>query len=337
MDSIIQVKGKSKPSFLVKLFIFISIIIIFDFVIGAVLKILYHKQESGWLYRTSYAIDSTKADVLVFGDSRANHHYCPAPFEKRMHLSYYNVGSEGYPIFYHYAILCGVLKRYSPKIIILDFSHGEFKKSTKSYDRISALLPYYETHPEIRPIIQIKGPYEKYKLLSKIYPYNSLVYSIAIGNSEFNKGRRNNDDKQGYVPLKNVWKKPIAADSTYKKYEIDSVKINIFKSFIKDCNDNNIKLFVICSPYFINFKYIDTSMNLAKEITKQMKVPFYDFSNTNTFSNNADLFSDIIHLNFKGSRIYTDMVIDKMIENQHKNPLMKESNSSSIIYSMIKQ
>jgi alpha-glucosidase (family GH31 glycosyl hydrolase) len=164
-----------------------------------------------------------------------------------------------------------------------------------------------------------------------------LAFSIAIGNSEFNKGRRNNDDKQGYVPLKNFWKKPIAADSTYKKYEIDSVKINIFKSFIKDCNDNNIKLFVICSPYFINFKYIDTSMNLAKEITKQMKVPFYDFSNTNTFSNNADLFSDIIHLNFKGSRIYTDMVIDKMIENQHKNPLMKESNSSSIIYSMIKQ
>ena len=170
MNFINKIKKKNIPGFLLKVFLFFSIIFLLDFSTGSLLKYLYFHQNSGWLYRSSYAIDSTQAEIVIFGSSTANHHYNPDIFEKRMGMSTFNAGKDGQAIFYHYAILKGMLKRYSPRIVILDFNVGEFEKDQRSYDRISSLLPYYENHPEIRSIILLKSPYEKYKLISKIYP-----------------------------------------------------------------------------------------------------------------------------------------------------------------------
>ena len=120
-----------------------------DYVIGNVLKTFYFKQESGLQYRTTYSIDKTTADVLIFGSSTANHNYEPNAFEKGLGMSFYNAGADGSSIFYDYGILRAVLKRYKPKIAILSFEASEFFEYQNSYDELSALLPYYEDHPEI--------------------------------------------------------------------------------------------------------------------------------------------------------------------------------------------
>jgi hypothetical protein len=195
--------SKGYKKFFIKLFIFLAIVVLFDFAIGAALRHYYFKQESGVQYRTTYSMEQTKADLVIFGSSRATHHYVPDVFEQRLNMSYYNVGRDGNFIFYHYAVLKSILKRYTPKIIILDISGAEFSVGQDSYDRLSALLPYYKTHPEIRPIVELKSEYEKIKLASSIYPFNSSIITIALGNAEFNKKR--NDDTEGYVPLKKNW------------------------------------------------------------------------------------------------------------------------------------
>jgi hypothetical protein len=318
MGITVKMNEKKKTPFLLKLLLFIVLLILLDFSIGSFLKYLYYRQESGLLYRTTYSIDSTTADVLIFGASRANHHYFPGIFEQRMNLSYYNVGRDGNAIFYHYAILKGVLKRYRPKIAILDFCHKDFMQNTDSYDRISALLPYYEDHPEIRSVIPLKGPYETYKLASRIYPYNSMVFTIAIGNTAANRNRNNNNDVKGYVPLTRVWSNPIVTDTTQKNYPLDSNKINIYKAFIKECNDNNVKLYIMFSPYFINYKYEDPSVVVAKKIAMQYNTTCYDFSNLPPFSNNAALFTDESHLNDQGARVYSNLVIDRMTKEQQQ-------------------
>ena len=45
-----------------------------------------------------------------------------------MKLSFYNAGRDGNFMFYHLAVLKGVLNRYSPKIVILDFVAEELHK-----------------------------------------------------------------------------------------------------------------------------------------------------------------------------------------------------------------
>ncbi|OFX78034.1 MAG: hypothetical protein A2X12_07550 [Bacteroidetes bacterium GWE2_29_8] len=316
---IYKIKKNPYKFFLVKLVVLFTIIFSLDFFIGNILGYFYFKQESGLQYRTTYSIEKTTADLLIFGSSRANHHYYPTLFEKRLNLSYYNVGRDGNFMFYHSAVLKGVLKRYSPKIIILDFIGKEFEENQNSYDRLSSLLPYYKTHPEMRSIIELKSKYERLKMPSFIYPYNSSIFTIAIGNTEFNKRRKG--DIKGYIPLNKTLVGSIEIDSSSSKYEIDSIKIKAYESFIQDCKNSNVKLYIVCSPYFTSYNHSDYSLIIAKEIAKRNNIQFFDYSNDSTFLNKPQLFADISHLNEEGSKLFSNMLIDsiqKTIEKESK-------------------
>jgi len=300
-----NLKKKVLKNLLLKLFVLSITLVLLDFIIGSLLDIFYFRQESGVLYRTTYAIEKTKEDLLIFGSSTAIHNYDPTIFEKGLKMSAYNVGNDGRSVFYHYAVLQAVLKRYKPKIIIYDFEIREFSKDQESYDRISSLLPYYKKNPEIRPIIELKSPYEKYKLLSNIYPYNSLIFTIGIGNTEFNKKRRG--DINGFVPLPNIWNHPIDT-ITFVNRELDSNKIKIFESFVKDCANAKIELFVVCSPILIEPDYTSNSEMMGEKIAKKYNVNFMNYSKDSLFINNPKLFADIGHLNVEGAKIFSNIV-----------------------------
>lgn len=328
MDERNRRKENREPHFLVKTFSFVVILVLIDFSIGNLLKYLYYKQDSGWLYRTTYALESTNADLLIFGASRANHHYYTALFGKRMNISCYNTGRDGNAIFYHYAILQGILKRYSPKMAILDFSHGEFMKRQDSYERISSLLPYYKKHPEIRSIVQLKSPYEKYKLMSSIYPYNSLLFQIAVGNAGFNRSRQNRNDDNGYVPLYKTWKGSAIVDVSPEKYELDTVKIRYYKSFIEDCIRSHVKLYIVLSPCFIKYRKGDASVLMGQQIAGEYHIPFYDFTNDPFFLGSPAIYADESHLNDSGAKIYTGKVIDRMLKDMPGTAVYAQKNTS---------
>jgi hypothetical protein len=145
--------------FSVNLVLLFLIVFLFDWAGGAILRYFYFSQTSGLGYRTTYSIDSTRANILVFGSSRANHHYVPEVFEDSLKMSFYNTGRDGNFLFYNYAIFKAILKRYTPKILIMDINPDELYYNPDSYDRLSSLLPYYKDHPEIRDIIELRGPY----------------------------------------------------------------------------------------------------------------------------------------------------------------------------------
>ena len=269
-----KIKNNIYIYFLVKLCILFFIVFFLDLLIGSLLRNLYFRQESGVLYRTTYSLEKTTSDILIFGSSTANHDYSPEIFQNRLHTSVYNTGRDGISIFYQYAILKGVLKRYSPKIILLNFDMDEFIKTSSSYDKISALEPYYETHPEIRSIVNLKSSDEKLKLLSKIYPFNSALFTILAGNMEFNKKRR--ADFEGFVPLLKVLNQPIESDSE-KDVDLDSNKVQIYKLFIQDCLDNHAKLYIICSPVYNVLKNASNSVVLGERIAEEKGIRFFNF------------------------------------------------------------
>jgi len=152
--------------FLLNIICVFALLFIFDRIIGGVLNHYYFSQRSGLNYRTTYVLDSTNAEILVFGSSRANHHYVSVIFEDSIGLSFYNSGREGNFLLYNYAVFKSVLSRYKPKIIIFDIFADELSTQKLEYDRLSALLPYYKKKPEIREVINLKSPFERYKLFS---------------------------------------------------------------------------------------------------------------------------------------------------------------------------
>lgn len=310
MIKLIKITDNSYIRFILKLIILIAIVFVFDRIGGKILEHFYFRQENGFQYRTTYTIEETKADILIFGSSRSNHHYHPEVFENKLRLSYYNAGRDGNYIFYHAAVLKGVLKRYTPKIIILDFVSGELEKDQLSYDRLSSLLPYYKSHPEMRPTIRLKSKNENLKLLSRIYPYNSSIFAIAAGNADFNKKR--NSDIKGYIPLNKKWTGSARIDSIAGSNEIDSLKIRTYESFITDCINNNVSLFVIISPYLIITSEPTQSIVTGKEIAKKYNIPFIDMSGDTLFLNSPELFADIHHLNDSGARVFSNLLIEKI-------------------------
>jgi len=312
---------KKTSKFLIKSLLFLVILFFLDYFIGFALNYFYFKQDSGYLYRTTYAMNSTKAEILIFGSSTANHHYYPSSFEERMNNSVYNTGRDGNTVFYNYAVLQSVLKRYTPKIAILDVNFQEFKKEPTSYDRLSSLLPYYRTHPYVKTIIQLRSPYEKYKFLSKIYPFNSLIFGIVAGNSEYNKSRENINDEKGYIPLTKIWNQPIGVNNKHVKYSLDSNKIHFFNEFIRNCVTANVKLYLVVSPRFSREKFEDSSLIIAKQIATESNIPFFDFSKDAEFLHNGSLFADIGHLNDKGAKIFSNKVIDHILQYQLQHPM----------------
>lgn len=297
--------------FLLRLLALFIIVAILDFCTGVILRYYYFRQESGLQFRSTYAIEKTTADILIFGSSRANHHYHPDVFSRRSGMSYYNAGRDGNFMFYHYAVLQAVLKRYTPKKIFLDFNAREFAVSPDNYDRISSLLPYYSSHPEMRSIIELKSPYEKIKLLSSVYPFNSLALTVAAGNMEFNKIRK--ADNKGYISLAATWKGNVYIDTGAVKYDIDSTVVGLYELFIKDCKKAGINLYIVSSPYFMKSNHTDYSVIIGKQIAAKYEIPFFDHSLDSAFNSKPELFSDIKHLNDQGARIFSEMLIDEIL------------------------
>ncbi|OAQ39219.1 hypothetical protein A5893_11165 [Pedobacter psychrophilus] len=299
--------------FITKLCLFFLLVFILDFSIGNTLRYFYFKQESGLQYQATYAIEKTKEDLLIFGSSRACNHYMPTIFEEKLGLSSYNVGRYGSPVLYHLAVLKGVLKRYTPKIIILDLNLQEFEKIDDSYDVLSSLLPYYKTHPEMRSIILMRGKYERLKLLSNIYPFNSELLTIAIGNTEINK--RRHDDVKGFIALRDNWKFPIKNYSFPQNYALDSKKINAYKTFINACKKQKIKLLIVCSPYLSKNRFKDSSIEIGKQIAKKENISFLDYSNYIPLIN-PNLYHDNPHLNVEGARMFSNLVADEVLKDR---------------------
>jgi hypothetical protein len=231
-------------------------------------------------------------------------------FETQMGLTCFNAGRYGEPFFFHYAVLSGILKRYKPKMILLSFDAGNFSTYHESYDRMAALLPYYDGHPEIRDIVALKGPFEKMKLLSSIYPYNSLLLPIISGNTAYSK--RKFPHLNGYIPLRETFKGELDKIDYTKETALDSKKTGMYTAFIQDCKKAKIPLYIICPPYLINSIGTDASIIEAKKIAAQSGIEFYDYSRDKYFSANPQLFADFRHLNESGVEIFCNILIKKL-------------------------
>ncbi len=297
-------------NFILKLLSFLVVLFVLDRAIGMVLERYYFKQQGGYDFLTTEAIDKTKAELIVFGSSRAVNIFNTEILEDRSGFSSYNAGRYGGPIFYHYAILKAILKRHHPNLIILSFDAGNFSKSEVSYDRLSPLLPYYKNHPELREIIKLRGPYEKIKLLSACYPYNSLILPILTGNRASSSVKYAN--VKGFIPLTRTISGPLSKFDYTLEQDLDTLKINTYVSFIKDCQAAKIPLYIVCPPYMINSTGVDKSILKGREIAGVNGVKFLDFTTDTFYTNNRSLFADYRHLNETGVKFFVNDVMNKI-------------------------
>ncbi len=312
-----MLKSNYYKRFLVNLLVFCGLLFAFDKGLGFILKQLYFKQVAGENYRATYSIDSTKADLLIFGSSRASHHYVPEVLEANLHMSTYNTGRDGNYLLYNYAVIKAVTQRYSPKMIILDVNPIALFYRKDDYDRLSTLLPYYDSHPEIRNIVNRRSKYERFKLYSALYPYNSLSLSVLVGNLEISKKFYVSD--KGYLPF--YAKMNSISTSTVKMKDnpeeiysdsIDTFKIAALKDIAEICLKKKIPLVFVFSPVYTksNNELANSKLNT---ILKAYNVRYIDYSEDSTFVNHPQYFQDESHMNDDGARIFSKKLAEALI------------------------
>ncbi len=303
-----------------KIFVFIFLLVILDQVIGNILRKYYFTQTSGPNYILTNTFRECNADILIFGSSRAMYHYDPRLIRDSLKMSCYNVGQPGAAsILLPYALFKVMTKRYTPKIIILEYN-ADINGGARGYDRLSVLLPYYKDYPELDPIISVRSPYEKFKLMSAIYPFNSnIVYIVRYNTNAFVERK----DIDGFYPAKSkipnmeVLEKLIKADQEYNmKAKYDSNVVIALKYVIDWSKEKNISLFIVNSPVFHmeNESQIPTSQasQQAVDYIKKSNVNYFDFSSDSTFQGHMEWFFDHIHLNEDGAKVFTNVIIDTL-------------------------
>ena len=283
--------------------LFLLLIAAADRLIGYLLRKAYFTQQQGFSFQCTQAIRETRAGTVILGSSRALNTIDPAGIRNRLGGSCYNAGMEGQSVLYQYAVLQAVLKRYTPRSIILTVDAGNFVKDQKSYDRLSRLLPYYKEHPEIRETVKLKGTWEPVKLLSAVYPFNSGILEMLRAHTGKNLTEKGVD---GYITLKRtVSGAPLEVDYTLNR-NIDTVKLNRYRRLLQDCRQAGVQVYVVCPPYRVQARGTDTSLTLARSVADAEGVPYLDFSADAAFTARNDWFADFRHLNYLGAPVFTD-------------------------------
>lgn len=261
--------------------------------------------KGGDSWRNNYICKKTNEEVLIFGSSRAFHHYNPQIISDSLKLSCYNCGQDGNGIILNYGRLLLIKKRYQPKVIIYDISTTFDYSVNDNHKYLGKLKPYFYEQG-IKDIFTSIDKTEKWKMQCSMYKYNSNFSQII--SDYFLPFQQVGDN--GFRPMKGSFdpmKIKSNKDSDNNELMYDTLKIDYIHKFISLCK--NSTLILTYSPMWYN--YDRTKLNFIKDICKENNIPFLDYSNNPKYVHNDSLFKDGSHLNEKGANEFTkDIIIE---------------------------
>ena len=291
---------------IIKIFFLLLLIVLIDRALGAVFRYASNHLKEGEKKWEHYIAYQAKADIAIFGSSRANHHYSTTVLHDSFGGKVINYGKDGMGIIYSYAMMKSLTERYHPKIIILDVVSYFDLQIDDNYKYI-APLRYMSDIPSFSKVINDVAPMEQKKLLCQSYKYNTEWYSLcrdALKSTSFDYMIN------GFWPLYEK-KKLGTADMYAEMVSIDSVKLKYLEAFIEEASQKS-KLYVFVSPWY---RGVSANVyNVVAKICEKNNVCFNNLFCDSIFAQNDSYWSDNCHLNNHGAEKYTSIVAH-MIKN----------------------
>lgn len=255
--------------------------------------------KGGDTNRHNYICSIAKDDILIFGSSRALRHYNAVLIEDSLGMSCQNCGESGNGIIYNYGQYQMIKQRYTPKVVIYEFYPPYDLIKGDNHKYLRWLKPYYN-RKGVSEVFESVDSKEKFKMISNLYRYNSLIFNII---PDFCHPMKTSGNK-GFVPLSVG--KSVKIDMNVKKLEYgskeDSLKLYYLKKMIKDTSKETKLIFVISPTWYGVEK---NSLVSIKMICQQMNIPLLDFSNSSKFVHNDRYFKDGNHLNEIGANEFS--------------------------------
>ena len=292
--------------FVLRLLVFLTLMFILDRGFGVSMKYLQDHAKGGYVGHHNYILHQADEDILIFGSSRAIHHYNPQIIEDSLGMSCYNCGQDGNGIVLFYGWWQLMKNRHLPRMIIYDVNPEFDLFSGDNLKYLGWLRSEYDNEA-VKQIFEDIDYTEKYKMQSMMYRYNSKFLQNIIDciHPIFQIS------PNGYLPLKGEFDRmKIKNRKNEDKIIFDSLKIEYLVSLIKDIKDHGIKLVFVASPVWYGLN--DISFEPLIKICNEKNVLFYNYSNDTIFIKNDELFKDGTHLNKKGADTFTCEISDQL-------------------------
>jgi hypothetical protein len=285
-------------AFIYKVLLFVLIVFCIDFFTGFLFSNLYQKAKSGIAFKENYIFNKSNEELLIYGSSRAEHHYVSEIIENETSLTTYNLGRQGAGIFFHYSVFLATLERYKPKVVVLELDYRDvyFRSNNFGPDALKEAAPFYGKINKEFDSLLVRNNYDYFLYQSNLYKYNKKFFNIITG------VLRDEKKFNGYSPLKGTLdSKPVEHEEENSEFNKDL--LDITEAFILKAKKNKVKLIISLSPSYKKMpKEFDNYINLLS--TK------YDIKVLNHFKDTAYLnhpkyFKDFDHLNDEGARLFS--------------------------------
>lgn len=300
--------------FITKLLLFLSLVLLVDFVVGSFGEYMVSHSTKGSSYQVRYISNDISDSILILGSSRAVHHYVPSIITEKTGMSCYNVGHDGSGIIYNYGIFSVITSTHKPRYVIYDIcpKYDLFKDDNSRY---LANLKLYYGHPNIRKLFEDINWKESIKMTSNMYKYNSRLLELF---SDYRGNTVKKENLRGYLPKFNTMSyvaKP-NPDFIYE-HETDEQKLKYLEMLIDECDSLKINLIFVVSPCY---KYSnDDLLKPIKAIAKSKHISFVNHFSDTYISTDSTWWADGVHLNDNGAKKWTLFLTEEFINNNLKH------------------
>lgn len=297
--------------FISKICLLLLLVIFSDVLFGFVMGKISKGIDLGGVGRDNYICDKVTDDLVIFGSSRAEHHYNTKMMTDSLGIPCYNCGEEGCGIILAYGRLLMLLERYHPKTIVYDLTPDfDFLKGKDNHQYLYRLKQHYD-RSDIDSIFWSIDSTEKYKMLSGMYRHNSsflqnlIVYFLRISTDV---------GVRGFIPINtemDIMKtrgRDFIADDSKKGYVYDSLKLSYLNKFIEKSKDVNL-VFVISPMWYKQDTLVFEPIN---KLCKDRKIQLINLSNNPKYLYQNKYFADGTHLNARGADEFTKDLMNEL-------------------------
>ena len=310
---------KQALHFFKKLFVLAFLLFLIDRGLGAAIKYVYEKHPTPDAKAFAHLIETPSEDIYIFGSSRVVHGYVSNIFADTMNLSCLNAGREQTNILYTDVVANAILRKHTPKLIIFDLNAKESVAHTTANSKLilaSLMMPYIDADTSFQRVA--KNLFPKEMVIAKasvLQEFNSQVLPLILN---FNKKTDNRISQNGYIPVRGSNVSNVLPNINDFVETYDSVSKNYFEDFIKTVLSNNIKLYVVQSPYYVQKFSTSPTLQQFLPIVKKYNVPFLDYSFDTAFVK-GEYFYDNVHLNDVGAHVFSKRLASDIKKDIEKN------------------
>ncbi|MFH0922308.1 MAG: hypothetical protein V1913_18335 [Fibrobacterota bacterium] len=260
-----------------------------------------------------------QADLLIQGSSRAWLHFDPRLLDSALGLQTYNLGLDGFDFTLQYGRY-QVYRAHNrkPAVIVQTLDYLTFRKPRDLY-MLEQFIPYLSDPLLSNAISEYRGldvrdrhiPLFKYlrRRNMALLGLRSLRIETTIDNGRY----------KGFQSVHRVWDTAaVNVTTTYPpgfRFEIDSVSVLRFRSFLDTCRQEKIRVVLVYAPEFSEagprVANRDSVFTRYRELARDYGCEFIDYSRDPLCADTA-LFYNTQHLNDRGAAIFSRKLADDL-------------------------